>query len=412
MIVATGATRVPRAPSLPGLPAFRGRVLTTLDYKHPAQLRGQRVLLVGGSFSAVEIAADLSVASPACLVIATRRMRNVIAKQGSCGVVPGDFWTSRLGGLQLKVGRADLFVKRFAQMKSKVARCEELCTPPPTVPLTCVVHGKLARGAHKPEWVVGEQVPSVDADGRVRLADGSVREFDTIVFATGFSLALPFLHADLAAPIGASAESALHNTLDLDFQTTHPELPGLFFCGLFTAGAAHPPLADSQARYIARMIADPSVVPSVETQRKGIAAMQAVRKDPLWGGMIAPHDVQDEWARRGGFEVDLAQFSEWARALLFGPWVPAQFRLCGEGLREEALMEFERQMKAAGFQKGDNAVDAETARDLREVRDRLREGGEPVMGFETAVATVLRASRVDLEVVHSSSTCDRILPRD
>ncbi|WP_017594196.1 flavin-containing monooxygenase [Nocardiopsis potens] len=59
-ITATGAFTRPHRPALPGLGEFTGTVLHAADYRSPEPFAGQRVVVVGGGNSAVQIAAELA----------------------------------------------------------------------------------------------------------------------------------------------------------------------------------------------------------------------------------------------------------------------------------------------------------------------------------------------------------------
>ncbi len=70
VVSAAGGFGAPRRPALPGLPAFAGDVIHTSEYRDPGGYAGQRVVVVGGGDSAVQIAAEL--AGVARVSIATR----------------------------------------------------------------------------------------------------------------------------------------------------------------------------------------------------------------------------------------------------------------------------------------------------------------------------------------------------
>jgi len=70
VIAATGGFGNPHVPPLPGAGEFTGRVLHAADYRDPGSFAGQRVVVVGGGNSAIQIAADL--ASVARVILATR----------------------------------------------------------------------------------------------------------------------------------------------------------------------------------------------------------------------------------------------------------------------------------------------------------------------------------------------------
>jgi len=60
VISATGTWWRPFLPAVPGHAAFAGRQLHTVNYRSPADFAGQRMIVVGGGNSGVQIAADLA----------------------------------------------------------------------------------------------------------------------------------------------------------------------------------------------------------------------------------------------------------------------------------------------------------------------------------------------------------------
>lgn len=60
VINATGTWTRPFWPHYPGQPAFRGRQLHAADYRGPAEFAGQRVVVVGGGTSAVQLLREIA----------------------------------------------------------------------------------------------------------------------------------------------------------------------------------------------------------------------------------------------------------------------------------------------------------------------------------------------------------------
>lgn len=56
VVVASGHYSVPNIPSFPGLETFPGRIIHVHDYRNPEEFKGQIVLLIGSSTSAVDVA--------------------------------------------------------------------------------------------------------------------------------------------------------------------------------------------------------------------------------------------------------------------------------------------------------------------------------------------------------------------
>lgn len=71
VISVTGTWTRPFIPAVPGRRELSGRQLHTVQYKSPAELAGQRVMVIGGGNSVAQIAAGL--ASPADLTWLTQR---------------------------------------------------------------------------------------------------------------------------------------------------------------------------------------------------------------------------------------------------------------------------------------------------------------------------------------------------
>ena len=59
VMVATGHFSVPNVPSFPGMEGFEGRVLHAHDFRQAMEFAGQDVLVVGSSYSAEDIGAQL-----------------------------------------------------------------------------------------------------------------------------------------------------------------------------------------------------------------------------------------------------------------------------------------------------------------------------------------------------------------
>ncbi|MEV5620183.1 NAD(P)-binding domain-containing protein [Streptomyces bacillaris] len=71
VVAATGDFGAPFLPEIPGRTEFGGRVLHAADYRSPHVFAGQRVIVVGGGNSAIQIAAELG--PLASTTLATRR---------------------------------------------------------------------------------------------------------------------------------------------------------------------------------------------------------------------------------------------------------------------------------------------------------------------------------------------------
>ncbi len=72
VIAATGSFGNPYIPDIPGRGDYRGRVLHAFDYREPSSFAGQRIVVVGGANSAVQIGYELARVARVTLALRTR----------------------------------------------------------------------------------------------------------------------------------------------------------------------------------------------------------------------------------------------------------------------------------------------------------------------------------------------------
>ncbi|WP_432016820.1 ArsO family NAD(P)H-dependent flavin-containing monooxygenase [Streptomyces hydrogenans] len=171
VISATGTWWRPFMPAVPGRAEFEGTQLHTVEYRRPADLAGQRVIVVGGGNSGAQIAADL--AHDTDLTWVTQRSPRFLADDID-GRALFDHATARRRALD--EGRTDT---------GGVASLGDIVAVPP-------VREARDAGLLKAHPMFARMT----ATG-VEWADGTTAEADTIVWCTGFRPALSHL-----APLG------------------------------------------------------------------------------------------------------------------------------------------------------------------------------------------------------------------
>ena len=164
LIAATGSFQSPRRPRLPGLDSFAGQVLHASEYHAPEFVMGERVLVVGGGNSAVQVAAEL--AESRQVTLATRSPLRWIGQRPLGRDL--HWWLGRTGLDTAPIGR---WLRR---------------TPP-------VVDNGLYRAAiatGRPHHrLLFERLDGED----VVWPDGSQEKIDAVVLATGYRPHLPYL---------------------------------------------------------------------------------------------------------------------------------------------------------------------------------------------------------------------------
>lgn len=409
VVIASGAHNVPAmlsGESLPGLDTFPGSILHVETYKKPAQFRGKRVLVVGGSISGCEAAGDMAMASPddrpASVTLSTRRMRHLVAKQSNGRLVVSQIST-RFHMFHFLAGTlwSEKYITFVERLLHSFSVNEEYNAPPPEgpvyvpgVPNWVPVNDKclMASKTGRLKWNAGG-ISCVKEDGTVCFQNGETCQADVIMFATGYYNRFPFLDEDTKKLI--LAEEAPDYFLDLANFTLHPQLPRLAFVSLYPPGSAVAPLSEAQARWIAKVIADPSSRPSDNELWAAIAKYRAQRTSDKAHIVVYGFEILDRLARLGGYEIDLSVHKEWTKALIVGPIVPAQFRLFGEGKLENALTELERQLTAAGHKKGDNVMEEALLRELQELCTCMMRNGSCPKGLPEAVKYLFEVNGVN-----------------
>jgi dimethylaniline monooxygenase (N-oxide forming) len=324
VVVATGRYNDPCTPPVDGLGTFSGPggVTHTFHYKAPGDFTGARVLIAGGSISALEIASDLARLGAAKVTVAMRRQRYVVPKL--IGGVPAD----NIGFTRFRVLAAEAFPPEEvagalrAFLVAAGGNPAAFGAPAPAddvseagITLCQDYLPLLAEGRIEPKpWI-----RRIDRR-TVRFQDGTAAEFDAIVMATGFRLSLPFLDPEIRGILDLDDRH-----IDLADFTFHPEVDGLAFIGLYSLIGPYFPVLELQARYLACVWN--GLIPATREQlTEGVASYRKGR-----GGRQSRlmHMMAIRFARLAGVEPAPAQMPKLARALMFGPLTATSFRLQG-----------------------------------------------------------------------------------
>jgi cation diffusion facilitator CzcD-associated flavoprotein CzcO len=241
VLVANGHNSVPSIPAVPG--TFTGKTLHSGAYRNTADIEGRRVLVVGSGNSGCDIASELSQA--AYDVVLSVRKGHLFQPKSFFGKPRGSLPIMKLPPRLLDP------VLRFLIWTS-VGSPEAYGLPKPVakslndqrpVVNSLVLH-----------WIQhGRIVPAPGLrrfDGHVvEFVDGTRHEVDTIVWATGFQAALPFLSEDL---IGREAGIPLR-VAGCILPAHGPA--GLYFVGLCAPRGPQLPVYSDQAEVIVDMLA-------------------------------------------------------------------------------------------------------------------------------------------------------------
>jgi cation diffusion facilitator CzcD-associated flavoprotein CzcO len=276
LVVATGVLGRPRRREIPG--DFEGRRLHSGEYRGPAAFAGQDVVVAGIGSSGAEIAGEL-VDHARSVTLAVRTGVHVAPKhilprvpldaldtKGSARLVS---WAGRRRVVELQLR---LLVGRPGAHGLPAPR-HRLFDEPPTLSDTFVRAVKRGRFDIRPGI---ERL-----DGRsVVFADGSTREADAIVFASGYDPGLGYLPPELVEGYG-------EHHMPLVRGIAHRHAEGLYFVGMTVAPGALLPVFEAQSAWIAAVLAGDLPVPG-PSERETMLAEEARRNARDFG---RPHSA-------------------------------------------------------------------------------------------------------------------------
>ncbi len=260
VVVASGHYWDPQIPELPG--KFDGVAIHAREYRSPEPFADQRVVVVGGGQSALDIVAEISTTAQRAM-LACGHVHHLIPRR-VFGRPLDDFDTAATLWLPLPivrlVMRAVIGVSRTAPDRGELSapdhRLFEQRWPAVVSP---VAQAALAARAFE-----GRPRLSALAEDGVRFSDGSTEQVDAIVFATGYRINFPFLPDHLGR--GKGWEFPLYRRI------LAPDAPGLAFVGVLEPGPGLFEIVERQATWLGEVLAGRLSVPEHERMWHAIDA--------------------------------------------------------------------------------------------------------------------------------------------
>jgi cation diffusion facilitator CzcD-associated flavoprotein CzcO len=236
VVMSTGIMSNPFTPPIAGRESFGGSIIHSVEYRRPDEYRGTRVLVVGVGNSGGEIASELGAAG-ADVTLLVRRGANVVPR--TIAGVPIQYLAAGMRRLPRNVRKA---IASAMQRISEIRVGQAVLPRPPWTPLDAVP----IIGFHLVEAIragkVAVQLGTIDhlEQSAAVFSDGTRREFDHIIMATGFAPAL--------GPLGTLVRRDERGFALRTDNVTSADQPNLFFVGMRydTTGAINNIKADSQ----------------------------------------------------------------------------------------------------------------------------------------------------------------------
>jgi len=266
LVLATGSLWEPNRPSYPG--SFTGECFHSKYYRGPEQLRGRRVLVVGGGNSGVDIACDAAQHAEYA-AISLRRGYHFVPKH-ILGV-PADVFAHRGPKLPPRIEQ----VVFDALLRLLVGDLRRFGLPKPDHRVLTshpILNTQLLHYLAHGDVFARPDVAELDG-AAVRFTDDSKEEYDLLIYATGYRPHFPYLDDDHLAWHGRRPQFFLN--------VFHPAYPDLFLVGLFETDGGAYPVMGLQAKLVARALLDQQERPEQATALRKLA-----KTDPiLHGGM-------------------------------------------------------------------------------------------------------------------------------
>jgi len=245
-------------PAIPG--AFNGLEMHShayVDPDEPAPLRGKRVLVVGMGNSAMDIASELGHPGVAEQVfLSARRGAWVIPKYAFGKPIDQNQLLPRFLPQAARRAIAELWY-RLA-----VGRTEDFGLPKPAhhidqahPTMSADILTRLGSG----DVIAKPALVRRDGD-LVHFSDGSSEAVDVIIYATGYRVTFPFFEPDFVTAKG--------NDLPLYLRTFALDRDDLFFIGLAQPVGAIMPIAEAQAKLVAKLLAGRYALPTVQERKQ------------------------------------------------------------------------------------------------------------------------------------------------
>jgi dimethylaniline monooxygenase (N-oxide forming) len=260
LVVASGHYWEKAIPELPG--RFSGTVIHTCDYRAPDRFAGQRVVVVGGAQSALDIAAEIS--TPAShTVLACDQVHHLVPRH-TLGR-PTDDFDSPLS-LLVPVSFVRLTFEAILRVTGATPNRDGL--PPARHRLLetrwpIVVSPAVEAALDARAFATRPHVRALSGD-QVVFGDGSVERADAIVFATGYRIGFPFLEARLGR--GDGWEFPLYRRI------LSPYASKLAFIGVIEPGPGLFEIVARQSRWLAEAIAGRMPTPDENAMWRAIDA--------------------------------------------------------------------------------------------------------------------------------------------
>lgn len=253
VVIANGHNWSPKLPDYPGQDGFTGEIIHAADYRSADQLDGKRVLVVGAGNTGCDIAVEAAQNADSCLH-STRRGYWYISKYNMGR--PSDQFSDIFYGLNIPRPALQWLFERNVRLTVGDFERHGLKEPDHRILETHPILNDLlvyyvGHGEIEPK----DDIERFEGD-RVVFADGTSEEVDLVIFATGYLITFPFIDHAYLNWVGDPGYPRLYRN------AFHPDLDGLFVCGLIQPNSGLFKLCHWQSVIFAKYLRTLDVAPA------------------------------------------------------------------------------------------------------------------------------------------------------
>ncbi len=241
LFVSNGHHSVPRYPDLPG--RFEGKYLHSHQFKNNLPFQQERVLVIGAGNSGCDCAVEISRVAR-FTAISVRSPQYIVPKfflgQPTDTFNAGMTWLPEFLAEPL----------RQLSLRIQIGKYQDYGLPQPSFPVVQAhptMNSELLYKIRHGKVLPRKGIQAIEGK-TVTFSDGLQEEYDTIIAATGYKIALPFFDKDFICYEDA-------DRIPLFLRMFHPQHPSLVFIGLVQPQGAVWPLSDYQAKLAANYVA-------------------------------------------------------------------------------------------------------------------------------------------------------------
>jgi dimethylaniline monooxygenase (N-oxide forming) len=329
IIVASGRYNHPKYPVNKEIARFRGTILHSFNYPDAEAFKKKKVLVLGNRISGLEIACDLAEGGAEQVISACRTPR-YIYKRIIAGLPAECILFTRYEHHILKTLSLEKSAERFKNfivhhfgnpvdygglkpsedlLQSGASMCEDY--------LEWIQKGVIVAKGDIKEF----------SENGVVFVNGEESTIDAVIFATGFNLNLSFLSEEIRSLIALGVTDP-----ELYKFTFPPNLPNLAFTGMFSQTGPYFPVIELQARWVAACFIGKILLPNEQEMISNIENLSSRYRKQY----IKYHEMISLFSREAGVVPEFVKYPDLLDSFLFGPLVPEQFRMDGNGKKSDA----------------------------------------------------------------------------